>query len=138
MRVISKLAISSAVIALALISTANAQSMRVSVPFGFRAGQQLLPAGTYNVEVSQQNRRVTLTQLEGKAGCFAAVKSYSGSGMTGQGKLVFNQYGSSYFLTHVTPAGATSAAELFSSRAERELAKVEKPVKTVVVGVSGM
>jgi len=51
MRFISKLAISSAVIAIAFMSTANAQSMRVNVPFAFDtwyspAGRALLPAST--------------------------------------------------------------------------------------------
>ena len=138
MNFISKLAITSAVIALAYVSTANAQSMRVSVPFGFRAAGQSLPAGTYKVEVSHQNGRVTLTQLETRARCFAPIKAYTGSGSTERSKLVFNQYGNSYFLTQVAPAGAAGAAELFTSRAERELAKVESRVNQVLVGTSGM
>jgi hypothetical protein len=85
-----------------------------------------------------QDGRVTLTQLDGHAGCFAPVKAYTESGLTEQSKLVFSQYGNSYFLRRVTPAGATGGAELFTSRAERELAKVETRVKQVLVGASGM
>jgi hypothetical protein len=138
MKSISKLAITSAAIALAFISTASAQSMRVSIPFGFRAGQQSLPAGTYNVALSQQNGRVTLTQLEGNAGCFLFIKAYSHSDAPEQGTLVFHQYGNSYFLSRVNTAGVTSGAELFTSRAEQELAKVETHAKKVVVSASGI
>ena len=138
MKSISKLAITSAVIALAFISTASAQSMRVNIPFGFRAGQESLPAGTYNVALSQQNGRVTLTQLEGNAGCFLLIKAYSRSGAPEQGTLVFHQYGNSYFLSRIDAAGVTNGAELFTSRAELELAKVETRAKQVVVSASGM
>jgi hypothetical protein len=138
MKFISKLAIASAVIALAYVSTANAQSMRVSVPFGFRAAGQSLPAGTYKVELSQQNQRVTLTQLEGNAGCFAPIRAYTAPSATEQAKLVFNRYGNSYFLTRVSAAGSSRAAELFSSRDERELAKAETPLRPVQISASGM
>jgi hypothetical protein len=138
MKFISKLAITSAVIALAFVSTANAQSMRVSVPFGFRAGVQSLPAGTYKVELSRMHNRITMTQLEGTAGCFLPIKANGGPGMPEGGALIFNHYGNSYFLTRVNSAGVAGAAELFTSRAEREVAKTQPGTSTVVLSPSGM
>jgi hypothetical protein len=138
MKFISKLAITSAVIALAYVSTANAQSMRVSVPFGFLAGDQTFPAGDYKVALSQQNRRITLIQLEGTARCFLPVKAYSYASAPEQGTLIFNQYGNSYFLTRVNTAGVANAAELFTGRAEREVAKAETGVKPILVRASSM
>lgn len=137
MKFISKLAVTSAVIALAFVSTANAQSMRVDVPFGFHAGSLSLPAGMYNVALNQTTQRVTLSKLDGKANCFLTVKSFNGSRVGDQGSLVFNQYGSSYFLSKVKAAGGLGGAELFTSRAEREFAKAQPDVKPAMVLASG-
>jgi hypothetical protein len=137
MKLISKLAITSAVLALAFISTANAQSMRVNVPFGFHAGKLELPAGMYKVEVNQRAQRVTLNQLDGKANCFLMVKAFNVTGLEQPGSLVFNQYGSSYFLKRVKTGGIENGAELFTSRAEREYAKVKPEVKEIAYVASG-
>lgn len=59
MKLISKLTFTSAVLALAFVSVASAESMRVSVPFGFRACGQTLPAGDYRVELNLTNQRIT-------------------------------------------------------------------------------
>ena len=137
MKLISKLAVTSAVMALAFISTANAQSMRVEVPFGFKAGNLSLPAGTYKVELEQRNQRVWLNQLDGKANCFLIVKALNGSKIADRGSLVFNQYGSSYFLTRVKTAGVEGSAELFTSRAELEFAKAQPESKGTLILSAG-
>jgi hypothetical protein len=137
MKLISKLAITSAVLALAFISTANAQSMNVDVPFGFHAGKLSLPAGTYKVEVNQRAQRVTLNQLDGKYNCFLMVKDFDSAGPAEHGSLVFNQYGSSYFLTRVKTAGIKGDAEMFTSPAEREFAKTQPEAKEIALVASG-
>ncbi len=132
MKLFSKLVVTSAVIALAFISTANAQSMRIDVPFGFRAGNATLPAGTYKVDLNLTSQRVALSQLDGKASCFLTVKAFDGKGQVNNGSLVFHQYGSSYFLSKVRAVGA-STAEMFTTRAERELAKAQPAVRPTTV-----
>lgn len=136
MKLISKLAITSAVFALAFISTANAQSMRVNVPFGFRAGAMTLPAGMYKVEVAAATQRVTFSQVDGNGGGFLPVKSYSGKGSPDQGSLIFHQYGNSYFLARVNPFGTDRGADMFLTKAERELAKLQPSTKEVVLSAS--
>jgi hypothetical protein len=136
MKLISKLAITSAVFALAFISTANAQTMRVNVPFGFRAGDMTLPAGIYKVEVANAVQRVTLSQMDGKVSGFLSVKSYSGKGSPEQGSLIFHQYGNSYFLARVNPFGADRGADMFVTKAERELAKLQPAAEEVVLSAS--
>jgi hypothetical protein len=112
--------------------------MRVSVPFGFRAGGQALPAGEYRVELNQLSQRITLNQLDGKGGCFMPVKAYTGSGAQEHGTLVFNQYGDRYFLSRVNAPGVTKGAAVFTDRAEREIAKSQAGMKPVVVRASAM
>jgi hypothetical protein len=137
MKLISKLAVTSAVLALAFISTANAQRMSIDVPFGFHAGKLSLPAGAYKVELNQTAQRVALSKLDGKAGCYLLIKAFSGSGMPEHGSLVFNQYGGSYFLARVKTAGIDGGAELFTSKAEREYAKAKPAPKATVIIASG-
>ena len=133
MKLISKLTLTSAVLALAFVSIASAESMRISVPFGFRACGQTLPAGEYKVELNQMNHRITFLQLDGKAGCYMNVKAYTGPGAPERGTLVFNQYGDSHFLARVNAPGVTVGAAVFIDRAERELAKAEGPAKPVLI-----
>lgn len=133
MKLISKLTFTSAVLALAFVSVASAESMRVSVPFGFRACGQTLPAGDYRVELNLTNQRITLTQLDGKAGCYMSVKAYTGPGAPDRGTLVFNRYGDRHFLTRVNAFGVPMGAEVFTDRAERELATAEGTPKPVLI-----
>lgn len=138
MKLISKLTFTSAVLALAFVSIASAESMRVSVPFGFRACGQALPAGVYRVELDQTSQRISLRQLDGKAACYVTVKSYTGSGSAEQGELVFNQYGDRYFLSRVDAPGVSMGATVFTDHSERELAKAEGATKTVQFPASSM
>jgi hypothetical protein len=125
----SKLAIAGAVLALASL-TVQAQSLRVSVPFKFHAGSQVLPAGDYQVSVDQMSRRVTLVSLNGKDGCYLPVKAGISKVWTGKSQIVFNAYGASHFLHRVDPAGTSEGFEVFTSKAEREVAKLT-PVREV-------
>lgn len=79
MKNFSKIAIAGVVFALASISTASAQSMRISVPFGFHAQNQMLPAGEYKVDLNQQDQRITLNNISSRRSYFLVVKAYSGS-----------------------------------------------------------
>jgi hypothetical protein len=136
MKFFSKFAVTSAVIALAFVSTANAQSMRVDVPFGFKAGGLSLPAGSYQVAVNREAQRISLSKLDGKVNCFLTVKSFDYSAAPQHGSLVFNQYGNSYFLSKVKSAGS-GGADLSISRAEREFAKAQPDLKPTMVLASG-
>ncbi len=138
MKLISKLTFTSAVLALAFVSVASAESMRVSVPFGFRACGQTLPAGVYKVDLNLMNQRIALLQLDGKAGCYLPVKAYTGPGAPEHGTIVFNRYGDRHFLSRVNARGVRMGATVFTDRAERELAKVEGAAKTVQVPASSM
>lgn len=133
MKLFSKLAIAGAVFALAFISTANAQSIRVSVPFSFQAGGQSMPAGEYRVDLNQTGTVITLGPKSGQPSCFLIVKAHTGMGMPDRASLVFNKYGESYFLSDVNILGAPSGVEVFGSHAERELARVHGTPKPVTV-----
>ena len=131
----SKLAIAGAVFAFASIA-AQAQTMRVSIPFKFHAGTEILPAGNYQVKIELQSRHVSITGLDNKAGCLLNYKTGLSGKELAKGHLVFNAYGSAYFLHRVEPR-ASDGVELFTSRAEREMARVNAApeVSTVSEGL---
>lgn len=135
MKNFSKLAIAGAIFAFASIA-AQAQTLRVSVPFKFHAGSELLPAGDYQVNIDQQSRRVTITGINNKVGCFLNFKTSVLGNENAKGSLVFHAYGSAHFLQRVEPR-SSEGAEFFTSRAEREMAKMNPAheVSTVSEGL---
>lgn len=139
MKLILKSAILSSFLALAMTSVASAQSMRVSVPFHFNACGKSFPAGAYKVTLVQSARRVELSQVEGNDGCVLPIKAFTTTNGTREsGGLVLNGYGSSYFLAGVRTGGMSEVgADLFTSTAEREFAKVQTAAKPIVLLASG-
>ena len=138
MKLISKLTLTSAVLALAFVSVASADSMRVAVPFDFRACGQALPAGVYRVELDLGSQRISFRQLDGKAACYTSVKAYTGPGASDVGTLVFNRYGDRYFLSLVNAPGVSMGAAVHADRAEREVARNAAAGKPVRVLASSM
>jgi hypothetical protein len=138
MKFITKIITATATLALAFATAASAQSMRVNVPFSFRACGQTLPAGDYQVNMSQSQARLTFNQVDGKASCFLPVRAYNQKSGADAGSLLFSQYGNRYFLSHVNPPGANLSVATFPDRAERELAKAEPAPKSVVVRSASM
>ncbi len=130
----SKLAVAGAMFAFASIA-AQAQIMRVSVPFKFHAGSQVLPAGDYEVRIDQASRRVTVANLDGRAAGFHNFKNSVIQNESNRGSLVFHAYGDSYFLHAVRPKMA-DGAEMYTSRAERETAR-SLPLREVSTPVMG-
>ena len=123
MKHLSKLAITGAVFAFAFTAAAQAQSLRVSVPFKFHAGATVLPAGDYDVKVEQASQRITIVSLDGKGSCFLPYMASYTSNKPGKGHLVFTQYGGVSFLHRVRPDPTNGGFELFTTKAEREMAK---------------
>jgi hypothetical protein len=134
MKNFSKLAIAGAVFAFASIA-AQAQTMRVSIPFKFHAGTEVLPAGEYQVKIDQQSRHITITGLDNKSACFLNFKAGLSNKELDRGQLVFHAYGSANFLQQVQPR-ASEGVELFTSRAEREMTKLN-PVHEITTVLEG-
>jgi hypothetical protein len=117
----------SSVIALLCAGSSFAQSehgLKAEVPFNFSVGSTKMPAGTYAIDL-QRHPGVVLMQKEE---CCAAV-NVIGAGISAKKgvetpKLVFNRYGSEYFLTQVWDIGNSGRAIVKSAR-EKELAKAK-------------
>ena len=127
-----------AVCSLGATQVARAQEpIKVDVPFGFSAGDAVLPAGEYRVEKLNDNGAVLLIRCaEPKAAAMVmTIPAGGGSNQQTKSKLVFHRYGNSYFLSQVWSAGSSSGRELRKSSREKEIglsAKTETESQVVL------
>ncbi len=116
----------------ALLSvTAFAQNngLRADVPFTFHAGDSILTAGVYSVNVDTLARRIDIRSTTGLTGTYLTAMLAYAPKAPEQAMLTFHRYGDTYFLKRVSAAGRADAFELPSTSAEREMARNSKPVE---------
>lgn len=121
--------------ALLTAGAALAQSsvrMTVDIPFEFRAGKTVLPAGRYDVHPQISPGVLSLRSYEGKTYAAILTNGVGGSAVQDKGKLVFNRYGDTYFLKAVWVAGSAEGRQLPQSKAEREIARASQASKTEI------
>lgn len=126
-------------VVLAAVTPLSAQTtwMRAQVPFQFLAGEKLLPAGEYEVELAPTSNRMTIRLMDGSAGLFLPISYNELTRPTAdQGKLVFYKYGSHYVLRRVWNSGSVQGFVLPKSNTEREMAKATAQVELASVRVS--
>jgi hypothetical protein len=130
-------------IALAAL-TVGAQSvnqMKADIPFSFTIGNQTLPAGEYSIRyVNQDSGKTALLfrSIDGKTSRIVNMQTTQKGESEVKASLVFNQYGSSYFLSEVWTGADQYGLSLAPSRSERQmkdgdLANVEAKRVTVAL-----
>jgi hypothetical protein len=96
---------------------AHAQTPRFTVPFDFTVGNQVLPAGTYQVSYATQNTIL----IRSKDGRFHAVTTTLADDKESYGgELIFAKYGNQYFLHEVLCADVAMNVEIPKSRLEKQ------------------
>ena len=105
-------------------STCLGQSRRgdviANIPFPFVVADHSLPPGRYIVTpIGETNLRIYAK----KQGVIFQTHSVAGKLPEGAGKMVFHRYGGAYFLSEVSVAASSAGRQLFTSRAEQELAR---------------
>lgn len=122
-RVVSTIAVVLGLVLLPALA-AQAQSVKVSVPFDFTAGLASLPAGDYTVGKPGIAQHVLQIQsTDGKCNAFVMTQSAETTKGKLEGKLVFNRYGNQYFLSQVWAPGNSIGHQLRMSKQERQIAK---------------
>jgi len=128
----------------ALVFGQNPTTLRVNIPFQFVIDRTTLPAGEYVVvHLSPDSPDVLrIESLDGRTSAFIdAEVPLGGLRFPEKSKLVFNQYGDSYFLSQIWTVGDPVGRKVLPSHLERELAlKLEasnKGMKPETVMVSG-
>lgn len=126
------------IIALAFMTAvaSNAQSrghiLRANIPFDFVVGDKTLAAGEYAVGqmTSTSNEGIAVRSTDGRQGAIRLTNTLQANAPKNRAMLVFNRYGSSYYLSQVWTSGSAEGREMLKSKAERaaerELAKNPK------------
>jgi len=99
----------------------NGVSIRANIPFEFSVGDKLLPAGEYRIQQVDPSSDVVMLQIanaNGEARVLVRVQSMRARD-TNRTELVFNRYGSSYFLSTLAIEGSVDAWQAPKSHAER-------------------
>jgi hypothetical protein len=110
------------------IASVNAQTpsrVEVNIPFDFSAGKATLKAGTYSIKKTSANV-LAIRSIDGKTTALVNAPLTIGSRDSRAGeRLVFNQYGSQYFLAQVW-LSVDTGRQLFPSGAEAKAARAFK------------
>jgi hypothetical protein len=111
---------------------AQSDMLVANIPFQFSVGNTVLPSGEYHVKALNP-ATLMIQSRDGHSAALATTIGVSSSKRVDQGKLVFNRYGTQYFLSKVWNPGNTVGKELLKSRTEIEVAKnLPKPEVTNV------
>ena len=96
--------------------------IRAEIPFNFHAGDKLMPAGQYFIH--EEGPVVFLRTLD-DANLSRAMITVGAAGRnpSRESKLVFNRYGSEYFLSTIWDSYAEDGRQVLRTAREKELAK---------------
>ena len=110
-----------AALACACLNAQNAD-MRATIPFDFHAADKLMPAGEY--QIREQGPCITFNRLDDR-NAVQTVMTNSAGDMDGTrvASLVFNRYGSDYFLTTIWGPSSQDGRHVIPTSHEKELAK---------------
>jgi hypothetical protein len=100
---------------------AQTMTLRATIPFAFRAGETVMPAGEYSVLHS--GGALTLHKEGGGPSVILLTNAASRSNAPADSRLNFNRYGERYFLSSVWSQGTTAGREVMKGRVEKELAR---------------
>jgi len=93
------------------------------IPFEFRVGNSVLPAGDYQVIPTSAPRTLLIRCQDTNAAVIALPNTAESLRAPKDSKLVFNRYGDTYFLSQVWHGGINRGYQLPKSKTEREMAK---------------
>lgn len=111
------------------LSSASAQGRsRATIPFDFRVGSALLPAGAYDIE-SNDSHAIWFRNLSGHGTAVALAMTTSGETQPAV-KLVFNRYGNQYFLSETLAANGESDKKFAPSKLEKSVRSEEASLKS--------
>jgi hypothetical protein len=119
-----KLFVAATAIAIFTVSSAYAQQvLRFDVPFQFQIGKAKLDAGKYEIRPLDNSKYLLRNTETGKSSIVVSLAQAGANESTKSEKLVFNRYGSVYFMRQLFVKTGTAGRELGESSAERKLRK---------------
>jgi hypothetical protein len=90
------------------------------IPFDFRSGSEMMPAGRYDIQTLSNHILVMRGATQNRSQFLVAIDAATAQ-PSDHGKLVFHRYGNKYFLYQVWSAGEASGFQLPKGHAEKEV-----------------
>jgi hypothetical protein len=117
----STLAVAFALSAFAPAPRATAQTMHLvaDVPFDFRSGSEMMPAGKYDIQALSDRVLIVRSATHTRSQLLITINTQT-TKPSGRGKLIFHRYGNKYFLYQVWSSGQSNGFELPKGHAEKE------------------
>lgn len=108
--------------AVSAFAQSNSQAV-VKIPFMFAVGENLFPAGEYNIEPRRRDSATvwTITNLESGQSAAVITQSVRSTRTVENAKLVFHQYDDLYFLSQIWLPGTNTGRELRISDQEKSM-----------------
>jgi hypothetical protein len=91
----------------------------VTVPFDFRTGSEIMPAGKYDIRTLSDHVLLLREATQNRSQILIAMGAITMK-PSERGKLVFHRYGNKYFLSQVWSPGESTGFEIPKSHAEKE------------------
>jgi hypothetical protein len=114
---------------------AQLNNVKVTVPFEFQVGNQILPAGQYSF-TQFAGPGLIIENAQGPGAAVALTSSVGGnSSEAKQPHLLFNKYGDKYFLVEAWLRYSDTGRKLPASPAEIEMARVASHDGTVMLAM---
>jgi hypothetical protein len=115
---------------------AHAQAARFTVPFDFTVGNQVLPAGTYQVNYASET--AILIRSKGERPLAALTTIHTADPSTSDNVVVFTRYGNQYFLNEVFCGAVSMHVALPASKPEKRarIQEAQLPRSETVVALS--
>ena len=114
---------------LALLATASAfgqSRLRFDIPFEFHVLNTVMPAGQYDVNAAFNDMQNVLSVECSACRAHGYIVTYGiggGTDVPDEGRLVFNKYGDTYYLSEVWTPGNSQGEAVAKSKTEREIAR---------------
>ena len=109
--------------------------MQADIPFAFHVGNNILPAGQYDVHPQVVPGVLSIRCQNCKGQATITTSPVSAKETPEAGKLVFHRYSETYFLSEVWTPGKMTARRVGISEAEREMARNSSPTSPVEVAL---
>lgn len=110
-----------------MIAQTSTLHLVADVPFDFRSGSQLMPAGKYDIRQLSESF-VILRQADQQRSQILITMNTGSEGRPNHSKLVFHRYGNKYFLYQVWSADRPGGLEISKGHAEKEMLRAQNNV----------
>jgi hypothetical protein len=108
--------------------------LEVNIPFQFHAGNAKLPAGQYRIHVLDGSDLTVMeiSSADGSTSALFQVQDAEANSTPAKSELIFNKYGSSYFLAKSFDEGNPSGSRILESRYEKRVSQEAVEAQTHV------